>query len=52
MDFNITAFGQVNGFMQYADPPEGGNAASALFLHLNIHCYIGKKKNWRGSMLG
>lgn len=32
MDPNITAFGQVNGFVQYADPPEGGGAAPAALI--------------------
>lgn len=32
MDLNIAAFGQVNGFVQYTDLPEGGGAAPAALI--------------------
>lgn len=32
MDVIITAFGQVNEFVQYSDPPEGGGAAPAALI--------------------
>lgn len=41
MDFNIAALGQVSGFVQYSDPPEGGSAAPAVLIpEGNSECSI------------